>query len=1525
MKSEYKTIDHPVVARRRIITKVSLSLAIIASACLAFFCIHALRQPQVHRELLQRARVLRDQGDIGRALQTMARYLELNPKDIAACIDQCDMIGQARKTHVATEEAILFHFKTMALCEASKTSHDKIPDLRVRVIELLISSGRYEEAMAEIDALVGIKPIPGLLRDMTRCRVGLLLAGRPEPVENKERLDDSEWYLAAKSNPPIDLLVNTMFDHPGDLELTRLLAEICLNRPKLIESSSLAAQSDFDIKQMALESADRLLLENENSLDAWLLHGTIAALVDPSMAESDFDRAAEMFPESIQVSRAAGLFFVNQSQREAARGSIESRDAYLERAEPLLEKYRSSQKTADLPVLAALGDLHAMRGNYQDAIQVWEQGCRTCQPPTIDLHFRIVDAQLNSGSLTRAYQALNNLDEALTQQSNVLTKETQRDLTRVTKQYWIQYAIAKGDRATLQRLLDSLVKNIATENIDTRAATIEFIAASYMKIGKWERAYAAYCDALSLRPAADRLLRGASLAAMRSNQMADSGAKLRLIEKKSFNDWVMLASMALESHRRRQNLAVLTLDVARDALVQARLVANAENNSPSNPWIIDILESELAIQMAAPEERQELIGNVSKDLVAICDADSDAVDLWQTAIVTLNRWGQRTLADGLMERFVLHHPDHEFSIVKRARSLATSQSREIARGVVWSALQEKPNSDTLLQGYFELSDASPAWAAEVDALIARLNDDADRLAMLGRMAIKVPFPAVAVPSQERKSVRNDDAPWTMSLKRIEERLRTIEGNEGIEWRTLRAQRLLRLAEVDAKPDWGQIRELAKYLTVKQPSLPIGYKLSGIVLDKAKKPSEALTMFQNAISLGEADVRIFERTCELLHEEGKFDEARTLIEQLGTRTNASARVESIALQLSGDQPEQLLDIAKAGVEARPSDPMAWVWYATVLVSTSRTATEEEQRSSMELAHDAIDRAVFLAPNDLRVVNAEFHFYTVTNQTDKYARPMERLKNNESIPSALRYVALGRMEYASGALEESIACFRSAIESGADEVAVSLLIAQSLRAQRKIGLAIDTLEAAYKKAPQQAEVRRMLASTLAIRGNATDWSRLQLILTARPSANTDQDLQLLATLYAQRGFPSDLAKAKSILDQSISKSSAPTGEELYRVGMISYRAALLHEESDQTQKGQELRSEAEAHLRSAIAKEPVKPVYRQVYANLLLDSNQSHEALNQAKTLLHIDSESFESHLIMARTLKAKGEMLAAIATLEEWLDTQRIKHLQSRSEDKILGAIGSATAGFMVLGLHEQAMQLLKEMETISEAASLDVLTAMTSAEDVTIRSMAIELLLEKAKEHSADATKRSRIAVAVANAMIGRKMGSSQKSNGEAFLVEVQSENPSQLAIQQIITNYWILQNNIQRSIEGLRTILKITPDDPVALNNLACALGESDSGTAEGLILIDRAMTLVGELPDLLDTKGTLLMRSGNINDAIDKFEAAAKAGQDPRIVLHWYIALRRGNRLKAAKLVQSRIDVERLRRASLSDEEQKELRVLQ
>jgi tetratricopeptide (TPR) repeat protein len=138
------------------------------------------------------------------------------------------------------------------------------------------------------------------------------------------------------------------------------------------------------------------------------------------------------------------------------------------------------------------------------------------------------------------------------------------------------------------------------------------------------------------------------------------------------------------------------------------------------------------------------------------------------------------------------------------------------------------------------------------------------------------------------------------------------------------------------------------------------------------------------------------------------------------------------------------------------------------------------------------------------------------------------------------------------------------------------------------------------------------------------------------------------------------------------------------------------------------------------------------------------------------------------------------------------------------------------------------------------------------------------------------------------------------------------------------LQNETDIAVECLRRVVKITPDDPVVLNNLACLLGESVNGCSEGLQHIDRAIALVGDVPDLLDSKGTILMRMGQLEDAASIFEKAAERGQDPRIVLHWYLALKRANKFDAAKLVQQRIDRERLRRVPLNIEEQQELAAL-
>ena len=55
-----------------------------------------------------------------------------------------------------------------------------------------------------------------------------------------------------------------------------------------------------------------------------------------------------------------------------------------------------------------------------------------------------------------------------------------------------------------------------------------------------------------------------------------------------------------------------------------------------------------------------------------------------------------------------------------------------------------------------------------------------------------------------------------------------------------------------------------------------------------------------------------------------------------------------------------------------------------------------------------------------------------------------------------------------------------------------------------------------------------------------------------------------------------------------------------------------------------------------------------------------------------------------------------------------------------------------------------------------------------------------------------------------------------------------------------------------------------MALNNLATVLGEHSTTATEACELIDRAIAQAGPLAELLDTKGTLLLASGDAEGAV-------------------------------------------------------------
>jgi Flp pilus assembly protein TadD len=137
----------------------------------------------------------------------------------------------------------------------------------------------------------------------------------------------------------------------------------------------------------------------------------------------------------------------------------------------------------------------------------------------------------------------------------------------------------------------------------------------------------------------------------------------------------------------------------------------------------------------------------------------------------------------------------------------------------------------------------------------------------------------------------------------------------------------------------------------------------------------------------------------------------------------------------------------------------------------------------------------------------------------------------------------------------------------------------------------------------------------------------------------------------------------------------------------------------------------------------------------------------------------------------------------------------------------------------------------------------------------------------------------------------------------------------------WLAQKKSNKAIDAYRKIVKLKPNDVVALNNLAILLGEQSDGTTEALSLIDQAIRIAGNQPLLLDSKAAILMLANRVDEAIPILEIAASATEDPRVLFHLYLALRRASRDEEADRLKSKISPTVLRKSILTPDDQLEL----
>jgi tetratricopeptide (TPR) repeat protein len=214
-----------------------------------------------------------------------------------------------------------------------------------------------------------------------------------------------------------------------------------------------------------------------------------------------------------------------------------------------------------------------------------------------------------------------------------------------------------------------------------------------------------------------------------------------------------------------------------------------------------------------------------------------------------------------------------------------------------------------------------------------------------------------------------------------------------------------------------------------------------------------------------------------------------------------------------------------------------------------------------------------------------------------------------------------------------------------------------------------------------------------------------------------------------------------------------------------------------------------------------------------------------------------------------------------------------------------------------------------------------------VRAIAAQGRIPEALNVCAEAAKKdSSVRPAACACLLLRAKGATPEDmrHWEPFLDKALRAHRDNVELLNNVASVRIVQGRTDEAIELYRQILRRQTQHFTALNNLATLLSECSSPEKrrEAREYIDRAIDWFGPRPELLDTKGTILLGEEKPEQAAGLFKSAASGlSSDPRCCLHLAMAygklgrldqardaLRQAQSSKLDRQVLTRLDRERL-----------------
>jgi len=549
-----------------------------------------------------------------------------------------------------------------------------------------------------------------------------------------------------------------------------------------------------------------------------------------------------------------------------------------------------------------------------------------------------------------------------------------------------------------------------------------------------------------------------------------------------------------------------------------------------------------------------------------------------------------------------------------------------------------------------------------------------------------------------------------------------------------------------------------------------------------------------------------------------------------------------------------------------------------------------------AIETLEPAVKSAPQDPQLLAMLGSAYLSNKQLERGTELLQKAATLDPNAAAIR-MQLAISHLASGASEKAVTALQSAVDLDPSFTRADLLLVFTHLRNRAWDKAETAARALIQKQPDDPVPLNLLGAALAAKGNL-DAAREQYELALKANPDYLPTMLNLAGLDARVGkLDAAISTYRSALQKN--PTHEPATMDLARIlgGSGKVNEALLLLES----------------LRS---KNPKAIQPRLALANAYLRQRKPADALKVAEEASRLAPQAPQVLLALGQALAANGDQRRALTVFED------LARQQSSSSDAHY-QLGLAYARSGNNGDARDSLQKALQLKATHFGAKLALGNlAVRTGETETALKISNELskgypksaagftlqgdaLMASAKPVGADAAYQQAFAVAPGSALILKRYAALRRGNrakaAQTLVDAWLKDNPDDAAVRLTRASTAHQQGQGDAAIAEYERVLQTNPNSVMALNNLAWMYFEREDERA--LPYAERAFGLAGKRPEIMDTYGWLLVRSGQPENGLRILEKAARAAPNmAEIQYHLAAALANaGDQTRARKMLES------------------------